>query len=211
MHYTGSEVIYDKWKEYIISLQDSIFNVEIEKTSYSYTRNELIDIVIFKMSGHGSLKEVSSAMEKIIDGDHTEVTDIVDYYLQPSGQALGMRYSVWLSEELPEESQEQISKLEKQYPWLSGYAANDVSFRTKRHWSVNSIYEKRSWPKSKYEGPAYILSGELDPWTPGWYGTRMKDFLPNAKHMTYPERTHLPGFTHGGMQDIKEFLNELHN
>ena len=208
-YYSNSTDLYFKWIDYISRIKDSIFETSIDSKKYRYTKNELIDIVLFKMSSHESIPQTTTTISSLINGDHNGISDVINYYLEPSGQAMGMRYSLWISEELPEEKEEIISLQGKIYPWLDGYAANDVSFKTSKIWKINSIYENAKWPASNYNGPALILSGQFDPWTPEWYGIRMLKHLPNAKHIIYSERSHLPGFTKKGFNDVYQFINTI--
>jgi len=208
-NYSGSTELYYDWKNYISLVKDSVFKVSINSKVYNYTKNELIDMVLFKMSSHNTLSETSTTIESIISGQHQGVKDVINYHLEPSGQALGMRYSLWIGEELSQEKEEIIDKQEKKYSWLLDYPVNDVSFETANIWKVNSIYENRKWPESSYNGPALILSGQFDPWTPEWYGVEMLQYLPFAKHLIYPENSHLPGFTKKGFNDINDFINQI--
>jgi len=205
--YSRSDTLYDNWLNYLSSIKDTVFEISIDSIQYSYTKNELIDIPVNNMSSHGGLKDVVPSIEKIISGNHSKMEEIMGYYLGGSWQALGMRYSVWIGEELPEEDKLSIKRNREKIEWISGYAANDVSFETKKYWPVNSIYTDWEWPDGTFEGPTLIISGEFDPWTPVWYGRMMLKFFPNATHSIYKENSHLPGFTDKGTDDIAEFLN----
>ncbi|PIA77651.1 hypothetical protein BFR04_09440 [Gaetbulibacter sp. 4G1] len=207
--YSGDNKLYKAWTNYISSLKDSVFKVTYESKVYNYTKSELIDVVLLKMSSHESLSETTTTIKNIINGKHIGIKDIISYHLEPSNQALGMRYSLWIGEELSEETEEIIFKQEKEIPWLHGYSVNDVSFKTAKVWKVNSIYKNRKWPETYYKGPVLILSGQFDPWTPEWYGNKMFQYLPKAKQVIYPEKTHLPGFTKTGIDDINKFINDI--
>ncbi|MCG8332790.1 MAG: alpha/beta hydrolase [Chitinophagales bacterium] len=208
-YYSGSEQFYRQWKNYLHSVQDSVFEVSINGKSFRYTKNELIDIVLFKMSSHSSLKEVTTSIQNITQGNHQGIAEVINYYLEPSGQALGMRYSLWLSEEIAEEKINVINQQKNLYSWLYDYQANDVSFEMGDVWKVNSLYLMRKWPNSIYDGSVLILSGQFDPWTPEWYGITASQYLPNSKHIIYPEHSHLPGFSEKGIEDINEFINQI--
>lgn len=208
-YYSGTDKLYRDWKNYIGLIQDSVFSILIDSSKYHYTKNELIDILMFSMSTHNTLSDVTESIKEIVSGDHSKISNIIHYYLETSNQALGMRYSVWIGEELPDEHQDSITINENSYTWLKGYSINDVSFKTAKYWQTNSIYDKREWPNKEYAGPVLILSGEFDPWTPVSYGLIMKDHLPNSKHIIYPESTHLPGFTKQGFNDIAVFLKSV--
>lgn len=208
-NYSGNTELHNDWKNYIFSVKDSVFKVSIDSKIYNYTKDALIDMVLFNMSSHNTLSETSTTIESIISGQHQGVKDIIKYHLEPSGQALGMRYSLWIGEELSQEKEDIIDKQAKKYAWLIDYHVNDVSFKMANIWKVNSIYEKRNWPESSYNGPVLILSGQFDPWTPEWYGVEMLQYFPQAKHLIYPENSHLPGFTKKGFTDINHFINRV--
>lgn len=208
-HYSGSKDIYNNWKDYMKVIKDSVFEISVDSVTYYYTKNELIDIPINNMSSHGSLEKTAESMEKIMNGDRSGMKEIIGYYLRESRQALGMRFSVWIGEELAEEDVDIIRENQEKCEWLGDYAANDVSFKTKEYWPVNSIYDNWKWPIGNYNGPVLILSGEFDPWTPVWYGKMLLPFFPNAKHSIYLENSHLPGFTDKGTDDISDYLNSI--
>ncbi len=208
-HYTGNSELYSNWKDHIHSIEDSVYSLSANNIIYHYTKNELIDIVLFKMSGHNSLPDVTNAIQRIINGNHEDIVDIIHYYLENTQQALGMRYSVWVSEELPEEQLTNVTQNKQQYSWLKDYPVNDVNHQTAKYWKVNSIYKNSSWPTSIYNGPTLILSGQFDPWTPKWYGKEMLKYAPNGKHVIFKNTTHLPGFTEDGFNAINEFIKKL--
>ena len=158
------------------------------------------------MSEQARIPSTVDVVTNLIAGRHDEVREVIDYYLQKNGQALGMRDAVWVSEELPEEDPAEITKQVNAYPWLLGSAINDVTQQTATVWPVESLYTKQSWPTKVYEGPVFILSGEFDPWTPPAYGVQMTTVFPQAKHVVYPEGTHLPGFQSQGTEDITSFM-----
>lgn len=207
--YSGSKQLYDQWKDYLSSVHDSVFQVTLNSKRYAYTKNELVDIVLYKLSDHQSIPETTTSIQNIIAGDHEEVTDVITDYLSTTRQAKGMRYSLWVGEELTEENENRIEEQKDTYAWLQDYPVNDVSFKTGKIWKISSLYENREWPSDRFYGPALILSGEFDPWTPEWYGSIMLQNVPNAKHIIYPELTHLPGFTSRGFDDINEFISQI--
>ncbi|MBT8258959.1 MAG: alpha/beta hydrolase [Bacteroidia bacterium] len=208
-HFDGRASLYNDWKNYLMQIKDSVFEVTIDSSTIFYTRNEIIDLPINAMSSHDGLKNTIPAIEKIIAGDYEDMKENMGYYLGKTRQAKGMRYSVWIGEELPEENELSIEQNMRKVEWMTGYAANDVSFETMKYWPVKSIYDQWEWPKGNYEGPTLILSGEFDPWTPVWYGKMMLPSFPNATHSVYPEHSHLPGFTKKGTEDISDFLNSI--
>ncbi|NNF32938.1 MAG: alpha/beta fold hydrolase [Saprospiraceae bacterium] len=208
-YYTDSEELYEGWTQYIISIQDSLFSVSIDGIIYPYDKNHVIDLVLDKMGSHGTLNEVVPTIQKVITGNHEGIEDIIGYGLGKTSQAKGMRYSVWVSEELPEQKKTSQESQEAKYPWLKDYPVNDITFEMAAIWKVNSLYDNHEWPETPYDGPTLILSGQFDPWTPPRYGRLMKYYTPNAEQIIYPEHTHLPGFSEPGMTDISDFLNTL--
>ena len=206
LHYTGSDALYHRWLAYLDEVGDATFTISYEGESYPYSRYEMIDLMLFRMSEHGQLPKTVSVIENLIAGKHEELEEIIDYQMGKGGQALGMRYSVWVSEELTEENPAAIATQAEAYPWLKGYAINDVSQQTLAVWPVRPLYDHQAWPTGNFEGPTLILSGSFDPWTPPRYGEWVKQIFPQAKHQIYPEHSHLPGFTKQGSIDIHDFI-----
>lgn len=207
-NYTGSLSLYEEWKDYIYSVRDSVFSLSFKSRNIFYTKNELIDVVMFKLSGHQTIKSTPNSIKRIVEGDHGEVSNIIDYYLKPSEQSLGMRYSLWITEELSDQNQDSINVQRERFEWLKDYSPNDISFETQKVWELEPILKFRAWPTTKYLGNVLILSGEFDPWTPVRYGIQMKSYFPNAQWIVYPETSHVPGFTEKGFKDIDLFLSK---
>jgi pimeloyl-ACP methyl ester carboxylesterase len=205
-YYNGDDDLYQQWTDYVESVQDSAFTIDLDSISFRYTSANIIDAALNFLGDHGSLSQLPSVITRLIQGVHTDVLGVMESYLQSGRQAKGMRYSTWIAEELPDEDEAQIAKKSERVSWLANYAVNDVSFETARNWKVRSIYETKEWPDQPYEGPVFILSGAFDPWTPVAYGEKMKEKFSQAKLKIYPERTHLPGFTRDGATDIYEFI-----
>ena len=208
-YYKAPEDTYDRFTQKIMSLDGRTFQLNRDSTTICYTSAALIDLVINAMSDHSSLAEVPAIVESIIQGDPTGIEGMLLNRSGRTWQSKGMRYSLWIAEELSEQSQSRIEKAYREVSWLNHYPLNDISFKTTDKWSVQSMYEEWSWPDGKYDGPALILSGELDPWTPDWYGKIMIKTVPNAQHKIYPEKSHVPGFTTKGMEDIHHFLQSM--
>jgi pimeloyl-ACP methyl ester carboxylesterase len=208
-YYSGSKQLYYNWNIYIQSLQDSVMIWKTDSGNYHYTRRELNHVLLNSMSGKESLPQTIVHMQQMIQGDHHEIPIIITDLSAPSGQALGMRFSVWIAEEMPEQNAATVAKKGQEFPWLHNYPVNDVSFTTAKYFPVESMYKHRKWPEGTYNGPALILSGAFDPWTPPWFGPKMLRCLPNAEHLICPESSHLPGFSDWGMEEIAKFMHGL--
>jgi len=206
-YYTESDELYEIWVEYINEIQDSLFSVSIEGHDYPYDKNHVIDLVLDNMGSHSTLKEVGPTIERVTSGNHDGIQNIINYGFGKTSQAKGMRYSIWVSEELTEQKWSTVISQESKYSWLKGYPLNDIDFELAEIWKVNSLYVNNEWPQAPYDGPTLILSGQFDPWTPPRYGRLMKYYTPNAQQIIYPEHTHLPGFSEEGMKDIYDFLS----
>lgn len=208
-HYGAPEGLYASWTAHIEQIKDSTYVIEVDGSKYAYGANELIDAMLFRMYSHRTLHDVADCMKRIIEGDHRDVIDVIKGNLSTTNQALGMRYSLWVSEELPHENPKSIIAERHETSWLGAYAVNDMNHQLGEVWEVESIYKSADWPESTYDGPTIILSGQFDPWTPTSYGKMMKSVTTNATHKIYPETTHLPGFTEEGFEDIREFIESV--
>ncbi len=205
----NKEELYPNWINYLSSIKDSVFYTSIKDKKYLYSKKELIEVIENAMGDHDEIKKVPKLVTQIIKGDHQQVPGIISGKLRTGWQAKGMRYSVWMAEEWPEQNVSIMKKNQKSIPWLKNHPLNDISKKTAKIWKVKPIYSQYQWPDQQVDLPCFIMSGAWDPWTPPAYGQMMKDIFPAAKLKIYEQMTHLPGFTKIGREDIQAWLQGL--
>lgn len=205
----GDEQLYRQWTSYLDRIKDSLFTYEYEGKNYKYGAQELIYIVDMAMGYHQYIRQMPEIVRDLINGKHGRLKEVFSSRLSAGSQAKAMRYSVFMTEDWPEQSERLIAQNKAKVPWLKDYPINDISAKTARIWKVRPIYREWTWPQQKVNAPTLILSGEWDPWTPPAYGKMMKELFPRASHKIYEKMTHLPGFSKKGMQDIKEWLVKI--
>ncbi|MGF7038492.1 pimeloyl-ACP methyl ester carboxylesterase [Mucilaginibacter lappiensis] len=172
-----------------------------------YTKNELLDAIINRLNT-SQVSTVPLVISNIIKGNHHKyVTEVLDgYFSGDNSVSLGMRYSVYCTEQI----QYSDPKLEKQQdivlPWLSAYPFNNVNHSICACWQVNP--ESKIAKNPVYSTvPALITSGDIDPWCRPFYNRLIKRYMPNSQLLIIHNRGHAPGFSVDGIDYVDLFLN----
>ena len=172
-----------------------------------YTKNELLDAVINRLNSR-QVNTVAGVMIDIIENRQEKyVKEVLDeYFAGNAGISLGMRYSVYCTEQIAYSDPE----LEKQQalilPWLAGYPFNNVNHAICNCWQVTP--EPKVAKQPVYSNiPALISAGDIDPDCRPFYNRLIKRYMPNCQLMIIHNKGHAPGFTVEGTDYVKSFLN----
>jgi pimeloyl-ACP methyl ester carboxylesterase len=126
--------------------------------------------------------------------------------ISPSNYSLGMRYSVWCSEEIPFENRGRITAQSSLYPRLKGYevmALPDIC----SVWKVQSAKSVEN-KLVKSDIPTFVVAAEYDAYTPPDWGKQTAKNLKNSFFMETPWVGHGPSFSTPCLGDlIAEFFN----
>jgi pimeloyl-ACP methyl ester carboxylesterase len=202
-----------RFHQYFTSITGKKFTISYkEKNSDKsiniiYTKNELLDAVIDQMNSR-QINTVPGLMIDLIDGRQDKyVREVLDgYFTGDANISLGMRYSVYCTEQIAYAD----PKLEKQQarvlPWLAGYPFNNVNHAICDCWQVKP--EPKIAKQPVYSSiPALISAGDIDPDCRPFYNRLIKRYMPNSQLLIIHNKGHAPGFTVDGTDYVKLFLD----
>ncbi len=172
----------------------------------SYGKAELLDAIFGKME-NGTVQTVPSVVNDIINGKHQPyITEVMDgIFSGDLNRTLGMRYSVYCSEQIAYSDPKLIAKQDEILPWLAGYPFNNVNKEICDCWKVNP--QPQSIKTPVYSNiPALISAGDADPFCRPFYNTLIKRSMPNAQLLIIHNRAHGAGFGNSNADYLGEFL-----
>jgi pimeloyl-ACP methyl ester carboxylesterase len=171
-----------------------------------YTKAELLDAIVNRLTRE-QVQTLPAVIQDIVQGHHRSyVREQVDQaFAGDPALSLGMRYSIYCSEQLayadPALEQQQAHVL----PWLAGYPVNNVTHAICRCWQVKP--EPKTAKRPVYSAvPVLLTAGELDPWCRPFYNQLLQRTLPNSQCLRFPNRGHAPGYSAAGIDYAALFL-----
>jgi pimeloyl-ACP methyl ester carboxylesterase len=172
----------------------------------TYTKNDLLSAIIDRLNSD-QVKSVPAVMNDIIGGRHgTYVREILNSSFSGDySVSLGMRYSVYCTEQIAYADPARIKQQDEILPWLAGYPFNDVNHAVCDCWKVKPeppIVKTQVYLRI----PALITSGDIDPWCRPFYNRLIKRYIPNAQILILHNKGHAPGYTVDGIDYAERFL-----
>jgi pimeloyl-ACP methyl ester carboxylesterase len=122
-----------------------------------------------------------------------------------SSVALGLRYSVWCSEEMPFENVERVASQTSAAFGLGGLDERAASAELCRAWNVPPALPVANEPV-KSDVPALVFAGEFDPDTPPDWGRQLLESMPRAFYVELRGQSHGAGFHPCGREIARAFL-----
>lgn len=199
------------FRNYFSSITGKRFSISYqEKNGTSrniwYGKAELLDAILNRLE-NGQLKHAPFVINEIINGKHeTYIKQILDnIFAGNPGYTLGMRYSIYCSEQIAYANPELIKKQEEMMPWLAGYAFNNVNHPICDCWKVKPEPAVAKTPV--YSNiPVLLSAGDVDPWCRPFYNELIKRGMPNAQLLIFHNRAHGSGFGANGVDYLDAFL-----
>jgi pimeloyl-ACP methyl ester carboxylesterase len=177
-----------------------------DSISIVYTKNDLLSAITDRLNSN-QVKDVPAVINDIINGRHgAYVREVLDgsFSGDPS-VSLGMRYSVYCTEQIAYADAGRITAQDTVLPWLAGYPFNDVNHAVCDCWKVKPeppVVKMQVYSKI----PALITSGDIDPWCRPFYNRFIKRYLPNAQLLILHNKGHAPGYTVDGVDYAELFF-----
>ncbi|MGI4760532.1 MAG: alpha/beta fold hydrolase [Janthinobacterium lividum] len=172
----------------------------------TYTKNELLDALVNRLTTE-QVATVPQVLDDLLQGRHAAyVREQVDAaFAGDPALALGMRYSVYCTEQLAYARPAAEKRQGQVMPWLAGYPFNNVNHAICACWNVSP--EPPAVKTPVYSAvPALLAAGDIDPWCRPFYNQLIKHYLPNSQSLVWKNKGHAPGFTTPGVDYVQLFL-----
>ncbi len=180
----------------------------MDSITVHYGKQELLDAIINRLITT-QVKSVPFVISEIISGRAAPfVREVLDGYFAgiPSvSLACAIPFTAAGRLRLPI-NQCWYSK-ETRFPWLAGYAFNNVDQPICNCWNVQLVAKAIRQPV-RSSVPALISAGDVDPWCGPSFNRLIKRAIPNAQLMLH-DKGHGAGFSAGGINYSDAFIIAL--
>ena len=206
--------IKKRFRDYFAAITSKRFSISYQEKGSSNTRTlyygkaELLDAIFARMNTE-QLKNVPFVIDEIIAGRHEAyVKEVLDeVFAGNPGYTLGMRYSIYCSEQLAFADAKLIKQQEIDMPWFAGYPFNNVNKAICDCWKVKPA------PKYMKEAlyskiPVLVSAGDADPFCRPYYNQIIKKTMPNAQLLIVHNRGHGAGFGNAKSDFLGQFLKD---
>jgi pimeloyl-ACP methyl ester carboxylesterase len=171
-----------------------------------YTKAELLDAIVNRLTRQ-QIQAVPRVIQDIVQGHHAPyVREQVDQaFAGDPALSLGMRYSIYCSEQLAYANPALEAQQARVVPWLAGYPFNNVTHAICRCWQVKP--EALTAKQPVYAAvPVLLTAGDIDPWCRPFYNHLLQRTLPNSQCLLFHNRGHAPGYSAAGVNYAELFL-----
>jgi pimeloyl-ACP methyl ester carboxylesterase len=201
-----------RFQNYFTRISNQIFTISYmehgkEKAfPVRYGKQELLDVVINRLNTQ-QVKTVPFVINELLNGNHdVYIRELLDgIFKGDAAGSLGMRYSVYCSEQILYASPVLEQQQQHLLPWLSGYRFNNVDHKTCDCWAVKAVPKTTKLPVYS-NVPALISAGDIDPWCRQFFNVLIKRHLPNAQLLLFHNRGHAPGYTIDEVDYLGKFM-----
>jgi len=205
--------IKQRFQQYFTSIADKTFTLRYfekgtkDSIDIKYHRSELLDFLVDELSNNRALKNVPHIINEIIAGRQQQyMTGYFDGIFNAGNtNTLGMRFSMYCSEQINYADQKLIDKQNEIFPWLAGYRFNNVDHSLCDCWKVKSVDKVAKTPV--YSNiPALLSAGDTDPYCP-FYNDIIHHVMPNSQRLMFTDKSHGPLLnTRDGDELLAKFL-----
>lgn len=170
----------------------SVQNPESGKfETFSLKGKDLVSV--FTSASTGDLPNLAMEIERILVGDMRSVQEMLSSRFEGPGRGtgMGMRLSVWCTEEFPFSDQDVIRQETSRYPAVRGLSPAVFSAGICGCWDVAPAPGSENQPITS-NIPVLLISGEFDNETPAKWAADMQANLKNSHHLTFKGWGHTP-------------------
>jgi pimeloyl-ACP methyl ester carboxylesterase len=156
-----------------------------------------------------NLKGLPALLHKICSGDYQVLKPFIYNLFSDDSRSMGMRLSVWCSEEYPFENFSRATKTRHIPSQYAGMKSSAVPLSICKIWKVERASENENKPFST-NVPVLLINGEFDPDTPYAWGKQMQNAFPNSYHFIFKGMSHTPTQywdNNCGMEVAQSFFN----
>jgi len=204
-----------RFHSYFASIGSKVFSQNyLEKgrtdsITIKYHRSELIDFLMDKLGNNRELKNVPFYINELLAGHQQGyMTKYFDNIFNAGKEnTLGMRFSMYCSEQIHYADQRLIDQQNQVFPYLANYRFNDVDHPICNCWNVKPVSPVAKTPV--YSNiPTLLSSGDTDPYCRPYYNEVIQHFLPNSQRVIFVDKTHGPALnSREGDYLIADFIN----
>ncbi len=207
-----------RFQQYFTSIANQPFYLtykekdKADSIKIKYTRNELMDLLMDKLSSNRELKNVPFIITELIAGKHqVYMKDYFDGIFSSGTSSLGMRYSMYCSEQIAYANQALIDQQNVIFPYMAGFRFNNVDHPVCNCWNVKPVDPIAKTPV--YSNiPVLLGSGDTDPYCRPFYNDVIHHYMPNSQRLLFTDKTHAPLLnTREGDELIALFLDHPFN
>ena len=187
-----------RFHNYLNSINNKTFYLNYKEKdkpdsiSIKYTRDELIDVLVDKLSSNRELKNVPYIITQLMAGNQKGyMKEYFDGVFNSGTSTAGMRYSMYCSEQINYADQKVIDKQNVMFPYFAGYHFNDVNHPICSCWNVKSIDPIAKTPVYSHL-PVLLSSGDTDPYCRPYYNDLIHHYMPNSQRLLFIDKTHGP-------------------
>jgi len=187
-----------RFHDYLNSISNKTFYLSYKEKDkpdtlhIKYRRDELIDVLVDKLSSNRELKNVPYIITQLMAGNQKGyMTEYFDGVFGAGTSSAGMRYSMYCSEQVNYADQKVIDKQNIMFPYFAGYHFNDVDRPICNCWKVKSVNPVAKTPVYSHL-PVLLSSGDTDPYFRPYYNDLIHHYMPNSQRLLFTDKTHGP-------------------
>jgi len=187
-----------RFHDYLNSISNKTFYLSYKEKDkpdtlhIKYRRDELIDVLVDKLSSNRELKNVPYIITQLMAGNQKGyMTEYFDGVFGAGTSSAGMRYSMYCSEQVNYADQKVIDKQNIMFPYFAGYHFNDVDRPICNCWKVKSVNPVAKTPVYSHL-PVLLSSGDTDPYCRPYYNDLIHHYMPNSQRLLFTDKTHGP-------------------
>lgn len=168
-------------------------------------------ITVFTSASTGDVPNIPFEINRLLNNDLTSVKEQLSYLFEEPGEGsgVGMRLSVWCSEENPFNSLDIIKEETNKYPGLKGMSPATYNNEICEIWGVKCVSEIENNAIDS-NIPVLLISGEYDELTPSKWAKAMMPNFGNSYHLIFKGWKHTPTTNWSNqcaMQAANDFFN----
>ncbi len=168
-------------------------------------------ITVFTSANTSNVSNVPFEINKLLNNDLSSIKEkLTELFKEPEGGAgIGMRLSVWCSEENPFNSVEKIENETYKYPEVRGLSPAVFDNEVCKIWNVKAVSAKENQAVQS-NIPVLFINGEYDNETPVKWAKAMKENFINSHHLIFKGWKHA-ATTNWGNTCAMEAANDFFN
>ncbi len=130
-------------------------------------------------------------LDKLCNGEYNVLEPFVYDLFSDNNRSMGMRLSVWCSEEYPFENLSKKIKQKNIPSQFYGMTSDAVPIEVCKIWKVEKAkaIENKSF---KTNVPVLLINGEFDPDTPAFWGGQLQKTFSKSYHFVFKGMSHTP-------------------